>query len=148
MLRSRVGLMARSLDIILGLFGVTAVHGIAASLVFDRDVSTTSNLSNQQLPVWAWGGMVGIQANHTTAPALSQFDENCTLLDAVTVRIPDAYRVDASDFTRGRDGTLALCGWTPDAQGRLAGFVAVAQPSHPLRIIRTNPFFPRNIAVA
>lgn len=144
--RSRVRLAGK--HVLLACLSVTCASVSAASLSFDHDVPMAAVVQRQHLPIWAFGRMVRIQNNSTAAPVFSSFNELGKLVADTTFTLPDANQITVSGFSLGADGTLVLGGWSSDAAGRLAGFFATVSPSSAVRVVRTNPYFPGNVALA
>jgi hypothetical protein len=53
------------------------------------------------------------------------------------------------DAARHSDGTVAICGYAADRDGRLGNFLALVSPDgHATRVIRTDPYAPQMVTFA
>jgi hypothetical protein len=118
------------------------------SLTFDHDASMAVVVMREHIPIWSWGRMINIRGNHTKTPVISSFNEQGSLETSIAFALPDTDSITISRFAAHPHGALVVSGWSADRTGRLAAFFATLSPSSPARVVRTNPYFPSDIAVA
>ncbi len=143
----------RSLDLLVG---------VACLLLFSKPVLcadalrplpyagvTHTSVAGDPDPVFSSGAVLKVKANRSPTPEIQVIDVNNNLVSTVSVNIPEARSVIVYSFAHGADGDLAVSGCSFAEDGRFAEFIDL-MGSHEAgaKIIRTDPFVPRSIALA
>lgn len=118
-----------------------------AAFVFEKDVSTQVDLADKPLPQWRDGTMILIDASQGAqiGIAIIAGQERSRL----TFAVPGAKNITVRGYSRGADGTVALCGSLTDVEGRTGSYVGWISPGgQEAHVIRTSPFVATLVALA
>ncbi len=134
-------------------FAVAMGAGLSRTQVADSVLSlsgeepTQVDLADKPLPQWRDGKMILLEASHGQRIGISVFAGKSTSL--VTFAVPGARHVSVRGFSRGVDGTIALCGSLIDEDGRSGSYVGWVSPvGTDVHVVRTSPFVPTRVALA
>jgi hypothetical protein len=112
------------------------------------DVTHTA-IAGDPDPAFSGGAVLKVAANRTRSPEIQILDLNSHLIGNVELAIPEARSVIVYAFARGSKGDLAVSGYSIAEDGRVAEFINFIDSSGGnQRIVRTDPFVPRSIALA
>lgn len=129
-------------------FGLATGYLSAASVVSrGTPVTLSQDISNLLLPNWSGGALVVVEGDNTATPLFRLFDMMGRPIAAVPLAIPNARLISILGFSRGGDGTLAVCGSAFDAEGRGAPFLAIIT-ANKLQLVRTTPYIPQRVTVS
>jgi hypothetical protein len=95
------------------------------------------------------GAFVTLRGNRSQAPEVQAVDVNGRVLADFSLRIDGASTIAVRAFTRGTNGTFAVCGFSISQDGRIGNFIDVLDESGNSQVlIRTDPVAPINVAFA
>lgn len=128
---------------------LSAIWAQAAGL--RPDSVTDLPFTNSTVPaVWSGGALLRLEDSETGFPRVEVFDRNGGKISGLAIAIPGAARINVLEgcFSRGRDGTVAVCGSAYNTANQGFSFLAIfpAGAEHNL-IIRTSPYKARRVAV-
>jgi hypothetical protein len=107
------------------------------------------NFAGKTVPKWTGGALVALEGEQGAQPLIHVFGISGQETMTVRFTLPEANVVDIRDVARGPDGSLVLCGWTQDSQGRAGEYLALVSPDGTsVKIVRTDPYAPFGVAVA
>jgi len=110
----------------------------------DMKVDYSSGLA----PRWSGGALLFLEADLTSQPSIHSFDAE-GVGSAVIVTIPEASQISVYGYSRGLDGTIAVCGHALDKQGRQPSFIAlISRSGESTEILRTDPYRAHRVALA
>ncbi len=132
----------------LGMIGVNPVPA-ASSLVSTGTFVVPYEMGGRPIPWWSNGALVMVDSSGVGAPSVFAVDRQGRQVFAATLLIPDSLRTYPMDWTRGTDGTVAVCGTAWSSDGRDAPFIALFSPDGLAeQVIRTEPYHPYLVALA
>jgi hypothetical protein len=128
-----------------GHFQALAADG---GFVFAKDVPVQVHLADKPLPQWRDGAVVVFDSSH----GADQMGIDIVAghqRSRLTFAVPAAKRITMRGFSRGTDGTVALCGGLTDAEGRSGSYVGwISSTGQEVHVIRTSPFVAVLVALA
>ena len=146
--------MKTRLNLILNAMAIAhgAIHlGFAQSrsLPLDSEVKLDDNLAHKPTPKWIDGSLVALENSAGSPIGISLFDRNGRKVSAMWFTVPGATYFSVRNFTRSRDGYLALCGSISYAEGRSSNFVALIPPDgSETKVVRTSSYTVVRVAFA
>jgi|GEM_PF-4232489 hypothetical protein len=126
-------------------------QGFAASLFlgFPKNLPIQDDLANKPLPQWRDGVLVVVDRSPGSHIGISTYDRSGQRVSTLSFTVPGAKQVSVRGFTRGTDGTIALCGRVEDHEGRSASYLAwISADGTEKQVIRTSPFLAWRVAFA
>ncbi|MCC7235087.1 MAG: hypothetical protein IT163_07275 [Bryobacterales bacterium] len=100
--------------------------------------------------VWSGGALMRLEDADTGRPRVEIFDRNGSKIAGLTIAIPGASQINVLEgcFSRGRDGTVAVCGSAYNSASQGFSFLAIFAPgAEHNRVVRTSPYKARRVAV-
>ena len=146
--------MKTRLNLILNAMAIahSAIHlGFAQSrtLQLDSEVKLDDNLAYKPTPKWIDGSLVALENSFGSPIGISVFDRNGRKVSAMWFTVPGATYFSVRNFTRSRDGYLALCGSINYSDGRSSNFVALIPPDgSETKVVRTSSYTVVRVAFA
>jgi hypothetical protein len=93
--------------------------------------------------------LVVLDSSHGSRIGITIYDRNGQRASNLSFVVPGAKYVVVRGFTRGTDGTIALCGSVTDHDGRSGAYVGwISADGTETQVIRTSPFVAWRVAFA
>lgn len=111
-----------------------------------RQVTVTSyDFSNKAVPRWTADALVSIE----DSGLIHFFDIQAQEIRTVAFTVPGAALLKVHDAAHHPSGSVALCGYTSDRDGRFGHFVAILSPDGgSTNVIRTDPYAAQRVRIA
>jgi hypothetical protein len=107
------------------------------------------SLEGKRVPNWSGNAFVVADGLAAEPGSFLAWDRSGALVFSAAFSIPGAAHTYVDGYTRGTDGTLALCGQSYAGDGRGAPFIAwISADGNSQHVIRTEPYTPYLIAMA
>ncbi len=128
---------------------VTSQQVVASALRSTANVPLHYDLGNKMVPNWSGGALVVVEGESTPTPLVRSFDATGHQISLASFSIPGARLITVHGFSRGADGTLAICGDAFHTDGRVAPYLAILSANgEDLQIVRPFPYHPHRAVVA
>lgn len=93
-----------------------------SSLAWDHDATLSYDTSTaSESPQWNGGALLALERQLTASPVIRSFDRQGVHLASVTLSIPESTAIFVHGYSKGPDGTIAMCGTAFDREGESQG---------------------------